>query len=87
MLTKEGRCDGGIAFQDSLKHVLWRSILGFLPRTVLESNPPTPASISMQFNHQKPLAHDFAHSRGCAVANLKTLSDIDVAIEHFGLIH
>ena len=26
-LTVEGRCGGGIAFQDSLRHVLWRSIL------------------------------------------------------------
>ena len=30
LLTVEGRCGGGIAFQDSLKHVLWRSILDFV---------------------------------------------------------
>ena len=36
----EGRWGGGIVCQDSLKHILWRSILGFLPRTVLADNTP-----------------------------------------------
>jgi len=57
----EGRWGGGIVCQDSLKHILWRSILGFLPRTVLADNTPSPASTETEYIYQKPLAHDFAH--------------------------
>ena len=33
---------GVLSYQDSLKHILWRSILGFLPRTVLVRQYPHP---------------------------------------------
>jgi len=61
--SQKGRLGGGIAYQDSLKHVLWRSILGFLPRTVLVGNTPSQASGEAEYIHQKPLAHGFAQSR------------------------
>ena len=103
MLTMEGRCGGGIAFQDSFKHIhvsldtrLPRQLLlrcstscipAVVPRTVLESNPPTTPSISMEFIHQKPLAHAYARSRGCAVPYFRTLSDRDVAPERTWCIY
>ena len=34
---------GVLSYQDSLKHILWRSILGFLPRTVLVRQYPHPS--------------------------------------------
>ena len=40
-----------------------------------------PSFISMEFIHQKPLAHAYARSRGCAVPYFRTLSDRDVAPE------
>ncbi len=47
MLTVEGRCGGGIAFQDTAQVRPCSLFLDFLSRKILESNPPTPASISM----------------------------------------
>jgi hypothetical protein len=46
-LIVEGRWGGGTASQDSLVISLCRSILGFLPRTVLGGNTPTPASTGL----------------------------------------
>jgi len=42
---------------------------------------PAPASAETQFTHQRPLAYDFARSRGCAVGCFRTVSDMDVATE------
>jgi len=42
----EGRWGGGITYQDTPQVHPCRLGLGFLPRTVLVSNPPTPASIA-----------------------------------------
>ena len=91
----EGRCGGGIAFQDSFKHIhvsldtrlprqlLLRCSTSCIPavvsRTVLTGNPPTTPSTSRWFTYQKPLAYAFAHSRGGAVPYFRTLSDRDVA--------
>ena len=73
--------EGGIAYQDALKHILWRSILGFLPRTALVSNTPLHSFSENEYIYQKPLAHDLARSRGCVVPYFRTLSDMDVAPE------
>ncbi len=41
----------------------------------------TPASTETEYIWQKPLAHAYAHSRGCVVPLFRTVSDMDVATE------
>jgi hypothetical protein len=76
-ISLEGRWGGGIACQDALKHILCRSILGFVPRTVLAGNTPTPASTEAECISQEPLTHAFAQSGGCYVQDERY-----IAIEH-----
>ncbi|MGB7451855.1 MAG: hypothetical protein WBM36_06990 [Lysobacterales bacterium] len=54
-------------------HVLYRDIPFILNIT--------PTSAGTEYIYQKPMAHDYAHSRGCAVHYFRTLSDMDVAPE------
>ena len=49
-LSSGGAGAGILSYQDSLKHILWRSILGFLPRTVLVRQYPHP-SFSLTLVH------------------------------------
>ncbi len=80
-LIREGRCGGGIAYQDTAQVRPCSLFLDFLSRKVLVGNPPTPASTQAEFIHQKPFAHAYARSRGCVVPLFRTVSDMDVATE------
>jgi len=81
VLEGEGRRGGGIAYRDSARVHPCSLFLDFLSRKVPVGNTPSPTSTVSEYNYQKPLAHDYARSRGGVVPYFRTLSDRDVAPE------